>query len=322
MTFASPWDRSLRISTAAVVAVALGGVALLLAWGLPATSRGLRGSWTVTLAVLVLPAILLGAWALAPRRLTLVGTKLRVERPLWAVEIETSGLRAVAPLSEGSLGGAVRILGTSGFCGYYGRFYSRSLGSFRLYATRRVGLVCLDTASTRFVVSPEPPEAFVEAVRARAPEAAAAPLPARNPVRAVAGRRVAVAVAVAALGLAAGGLLSGFGRVPVGVSVDEEGVRVERRLAEPVRIPFRTILRVAPLTAEERRGWVRTAGTSMGAAAYGRFYGPALGSFRLYAWRQGGYVLLDTDEERVVVTVESPERFAEEVRSRLAPGPG
>ncbi len=51
---------------------------------------------------------------------------------------------------------------------------SPTLGSYRLYATRTAGLVALDTARGRLVLSPEPPEGFVAALRLRAPQAAAA----------------------------------------------------------------------------------------------------------------------------------------------------
>jgi hypothetical protein len=55
----------------------------------------------------------------------------------------------------------------------------------------------------------------------------------------------------------------------------------------------------------------------MGAVRYGRFASSALGPFRLYAWRQGPYVLLETDAGRVVLTPDDPERFVSELRSRL-----
>jgi hypothetical protein len=55
----------------------------------------------------------------------------------------------------------------------------------------------------------------------------------------------------------------------------------------------------------------------MGAVRYGRFGSRELGPFRLYAWRYGPYVLLETDEGRVLITPDDPERFVVEVRERL-----
>ena len=319
MTFPSPWDRTLRVSTAVVGATGVAAFGFLVARVLPLANQGGRGSWPVLAAALLIPCLLLGSWALAPRGFSVVGNRLRVERPLRAVEIDLSGLQAVVLLPDDALRGAVRVWGASGFFGYYGRFRSPSLGSFRLYATRRRGLVCLDAAAGRFVVSPEPAESFLEAVRARAPQAAAT-LPGGAAATSRAGTWLAPAAALALASAVAGVFLVSYGRAPLSVSVGADAVRIERRWAGPIQIPFPSIERVAVLTPEQRRGWVRTAGTAMGPAAYGSFSAPGLGAFRLYAYRNGGYVLLDTDEERVVVSTEDPQRFAEAVRARLPAG--
>jgi hypothetical protein len=55
----------------------------------------------------------------------------------------------------------------------------------------------------------------------------------------------------------------------------------------------------------------------MGQIRYGRFASRELGPFRLYAWRFGPYVLLETDQGRVVLTPDEPERFVATIRERL-----
>jgi len=318
MTFDSPWDRPLRISTWLVGLVAGCAFAFVL-WRVLPLLEGAHGTaWPALLPPVAIVVVLGLAWALAPRRFTLRGGQLVVERPLLPVEINLSDVRSAAVLPEGTLRRCVRVAGTSGFCGYYGRFWGRSLGSFRLYATRTRSLVLLDTSRGRFVLSPEPAEKFVEAVLARAPRATCAALgeemrPA--PARPLA--LVAALVAAAAVVVAGGILFAVFGRAPRSVRVDGDAVRIERRWASPVEIPFGSIRGVTSLTPEQRRGWVRTAGTATGSFAYGRFYGPGLGSFQLYAWRRGGEVLLETDNGKVVVTADDPQTFAYEVRSRL-----
>ncbi len=317
MNFDSPWDRSLRVSTAVVGAVAVVAVALVVRWAWPLLERAPAAAVPAFVAPGAILVVLAFAWALAPRGFTVAGSQLVVDRRLLPVEIRLGDVRSVALLPDGALRGTFRVAGTSGFCGFYGRFWGRSLGSFRLYATRTRGLVCLDTTRGRFVLSPEPPEKFVEAILARAPRAtAAAPVE----VPPTAARRtwlVAVLVLVAAAGAAGAILLAVFGRAPLAARVDDDAVRIERRWVGPVEIPLGSIRDAAPLTPEQRRGWVRTAGTAAGSIAYGQFRGPALGSFQLYAWRRGGAVLLETDEGRIVVTADDPQAFADEVRSRL-----
>ncbi|HYG69528.1 MAG TPA: PH domain-containing protein, partial [Anaeromyxobacteraceae bacterium] len=167
--FVAPWDRSLKISTALVGAVLVGvgvGVPALIAASGEGADR----------LVLLLPAgisLLVAALAaaLAPRAFAIEGPALRVERPLFPVTIPLRPVRAVALLPPGATRGALRLAGTSGFFGHYGRFRSAALGAFRLYATRRDGLVLLDTDAERFVLSPRDPERFAEAVLAVAPNA-------------------------------------------------------------------------------------------------------------------------------------------------------
>ncbi len=58
-----------------------------------------------------------------------------------------------------------------GLFGYYGRFRSATLGSYRLHATRGTGLVLVRTATSTHVLTPEPPDDFAEVLLAAAPGA-------------------------------------------------------------------------------------------------------------------------------------------------------
>lgn len=319
MHFDSPWDRALRISTWLVGALAVGACALVLGWTWPLLGRTPVAAWPALLAPVAVLVALALAWALAPRGFAISGGKLVVERLLFPVEVRLGDVRSVTVLPDGALRGCIRVAGTSGFCGYYGRFWGRSLGSFRLYATRTRGLVRLDTTRGRFLLSPVPPERFVAAVLERAPQATGE-TPLEAAPAAPAGRTwLAVALVVAVAAAAGGVLFAVYGRAPVSARVGDDAVRIERRWAGPVEIPLASIRSAAPLTAEQRRGWVRTAGTATGSFAYGRFRAPGLGPFELYAWRRGGWVLLETDGGRVVISADDPQGFADEVRSRLRP---
>jgi hypothetical protein len=202
MRFASPWDRKLRVITAAstlVLVAALGFVAAVIA------RTGLPGA----IAAAVVAALGAGtvgfSWALAPRAFSLEHGALRIERPLRPVEIPLASIRAAALLGPGPLRGALRVAGSGGFFGYYGRFWSRPLGAFRLYATRTSDLVRVDTATERFLLSPERPERFLELLLSRAPASALSggePAPrrlARGTVVALVAALALVPVAIAAI---------------------------------------------------------------------------------------------------------------------------
>jgi hypothetical protein len=169
--FAAPRDRVVRVVSGLTSVAMVAGAAVLVA-----SAPDEPGSSLVRRALAA--AILLGlllAWALAPTGFAIEGGAVTVERRLLRVRLPLASIRAVAPLGPRAISGALRLAGSGGLFGFYGAYRSRELGAFRLYASRRDGLVLLDTARGRFVVSPEPPARFVEELRGRAGLPASAP---------------------------------------------------------------------------------------------------------------------------------------------------
>jgi hypothetical protein len=166
MRFASPWDRRLRIVTA-ISAIVLAAVVVFVAAVLATTGLGRAA---VLAAVLALASLTLGlSWGLAPTAFAIEHGMLRIERPMQPIEIPLASIRAAGPLGPAGLGRSLRIAGSGGLFGYYGLFWSRRLGAYRLYATRTSDLVRVDTDRERFVLSPEPAGQFLELLQSRAP---------------------------------------------------------------------------------------------------------------------------------------------------------
>jgi hypothetical protein len=318
MRFASPWDRRLLAITAGsavVLAVAVALVVSRLAGVGP-------GGLAVSAAVVALAAATVAlSWALAPKGYSIDPRVLRIERPLSPIEIPLASIRAVGPAGPDAIRRSLRLGGSGGFFGYYGRFRNRRLGAFRLYATRTRDLVRIDTVADRFIVSPEPPDRFLELLLSRAPAAvgtapddvAPRPLPRRTVLTLVA--------AAAAVPLAVGAIvLALFAWSPRGASVVAGEIRVERELAPALVIPLADVLEVGPLAPARLRGTWRVAGTALpSGVAYGHFRSNALGDFRLYAWRPGPYVLVETRAGRIIVTPDEPDAFVAAVRAEIAP---
>ena len=311
--FASTWDRGLRISTwiAAIVLVAVPAALLVFL-------RNESGEipLPVGLAVVGAAIILPGAWALAPRGFAVEGRALRVERLLFPVRIGLDEIRGVAVLPADALKGAMRLAGTSGLFGHYGRFWSRRLGPFRMYATRCRGLVLVDTARARYLLSPDEPERFAQLLVQRAPRAARVDgaLPPGGPGRTA--WLVPVAVASVVLLAVGGVLLAAFAFAPASIRVEGDSIRIERRWVGPISVPLSTVRRAGPLPRGAFRGLARTSGVAgLGRFAYGDYRSAPLGRFRLYACRRGQFVLVDTIGERFVLTPDEPERFLTEVKA-------
>ncbi len=313
--FGARWDRSLRWTTWLAVLI-LAGVAFAAFH----STRTVPAAWPFALLVCAIIAATAGSsWLLAPTGYELRPAALTVLRRLLPVSVPLEQIRAVDRLADGALAWAFRVWGNGGMFGWYGRFWNRSLGPFRLYATRRTNLVRIDTDRELFVLSPDDPDAFVAAVlqRAHGARRGAVPAPGRH-------RRARVRVfrtigtIVAVVLLLVGGLFATLhGLAPVAAVVDGDAIRVERRWAGPVEIPLSTIHGAEVLPSQRGLRWWRTAGTDLGDVRYGRFASRELGEFRLWAWRRDPYVLLETDAGRVVLTPDDPERFVDEVRRRI-----
>lgn len=315
MRFEAPWDRTLWLTTRGAVVVLLGAgvVVVCLAVGLD----GAIPAPAVALVLAAIAATIGFAWALAPKGYSIEGSRLRVERPLRPIDVPLREIRAASALPEGLLAGSLRIAGSGGLFGYYGRFWSRRFGSYRMYATRRTGLVLVEAAD-RFVLSPEPADRFLDALRARAPGAAHAipeaslerlPMP-----RAV---KVGLAVVVMLLPVVLGGVFLGaWAFSPASARVEGGEIRIERNLAPAVVIPLADVRRAEPLHPAYAHRLRRVAGTAVpGGVAYGHFRSVELGDVQLYAWRGDAYVLVDTAVRRVVLTPEDPDAFLAAVRA-------
>lgn len=128
---------------------------LLVAAGATMTSRPLIAALLV--GVVVLAALL------APRGFVVGHDSLTVERRLLPIEIPLRSIQRVETIEPRRLSGTIRTFGSGGLFGTYGRFWSRKLGHFRMYATRSDGFVLVD-AGALFVLTPSTPAAFVAAV--------------------------------------------------------------------------------------------------------------------------------------------------------------
>ena len=165
IVFDAPWDQRLMILTAVFTTIMVGAVAVLV-W-LALTRQGatpmrafLLASATILLAVSVVGALM------GPRRFTIGAKSLRIERPLFAIDIPLASIEAVEMLGGESLSGTLRTFGNGGYFGYFGRFRNSALGYFRMYATRSAGYV-LVRAERSYVLTPGSPERFVETLNGR-----------------------------------------------------------------------------------------------------------------------------------------------------------
>jgi hypothetical protein len=163
--FHAPWDQKLAILTIVLSTIVLGSSGLLVFFGggLPRPVR---------LLMLLSAGLAIGAWLaallLAPRGYSVEAGRLRIERLVAPIDIPLASIQSAARLEGEELAGSLRTIGSGGLFGYYGRFRNRSLGTYRMYATRGEDYVVV-RADRPYVLTPDSPARFLDALeRARA----------------------------------------------------------------------------------------------------------------------------------------------------------
>lgn len=254
------------------------------------------------------------ALSLVPRGYSVGEDGVRIEHRRKVTHIPSAGIRSVSIL-PGDLP-AKYALRCQGWIG--------PLGVVTGWATRRHGVVVLDTETQRFLLSPEPVEPFVQEVLANATNARRADLPG-PPFPLLHGDRVlgrgAVAIFFTAIALFFTWFYVARSPTSVSISVNRDVIVVERLAAGDVEIPMNEVLSVEPLGEDGLRGARRVNGWRLpGGIAWGTFRTEALGKFELFASGRRPAVLLNARFGKAVVTPEDPAAFIAQVRELLRRG--
>jgi hypothetical protein len=164
-------DRLLRVSTKVVWALFLvPPVVLAGIWyktqHLPAGARsappflGMAFAWGLPVFAVFIALTAHRTKALAPKGYAINDIELIIDRARKPITIPLREIQEVRTLEDGLLRHSLRLLGTSGFYGYYGLFWNRKLGKFRVYATRLNRLVAVKAGNTLYALTPDNPEDF------------------------------------------------------------------------------------------------------------------------------------------------------------------
>ena len=161
------WSRLTWLVTAAVIVILAVVTIVILRAAVHVGSRGnlVRGLLILEAAV---PVAIFGIVALfAPLGYEVNPEAVVIRRLLRNVVIPLETIREVRRVESGEIGFAVRLFASGGFLGWFGLFFSHNLRRFWAYAGNRDDLVLVTQADgTRIVISPHPPDAFLETVRA------------------------------------------------------------------------------------------------------------------------------------------------------------
>lgn len=145
------WNKSLWVMTFAVFALWV-GVSLFQLYVI-FTEENVIGPLIalVVFNAIMLPTVLL-CEGLAPQRLEISADRIVVLRRYNSVVIERECVKSIDRLPENAMRGAIRTAGCGGLFGYFGSYYSRAIGSFKLYATSFTNLYHIKMWDGRSIV--------------------------------------------------------------------------------------------------------------------------------------------------------------------------
>ena len=148
--FGAPWGRELFVLSA------VGVIAMMI----PMIIAVRRGGWIVATLLLMMLAI--------PASLTIRGYEVRrgellIRRLFWNTRWPLHE-RTPASIRPQVMANSWRTWGNGGFFGYSGHFVNTALSRYRAFVTDPARTVVLDTPKGVLVVSPDAPQAFVDAV--------------------------------------------------------------------------------------------------------------------------------------------------------------
>lgn len=109
--------------------------------------------------------IYLLVYGLRPVRYTVTPEHLVIHRPLKDVKIERSMIESVTVIDKSDIAWTMRIFGSGGLFGYFGRFRNKKIGIMTWYATRKDSAIWVRTINNKnIILTPDKPNQFVSAI--------------------------------------------------------------------------------------------------------------------------------------------------------------
>ena len=159
--FRAEWDKTVKVITFGVIALIVGLSVFFLLLALAESEAGL------SLAIVLPPLVLIVSTLFMIRGYVVTESQLIIPRLLWSNKFELSDLTEVT-VEPHAMAKSIRMMGSGGFFGFFGRFRNQELGNYQAFVTDRSRSVVLKFGSKTIVVSPHDPHDFVDKVnRAR-----------------------------------------------------------------------------------------------------------------------------------------------------------
>lgn len=281
----------------------------------------LGSGWMAGVTAAISVAVVGLSYAYSPRGYEITGGELRVKRLVGDVVFPLTRLRFVRDATTSDYWGCIRLWGSSGMFGYYGRYWSRDLGACRWYVTDRSRALIVTDGKGMILLSPDNRDGFVAALQ----EGNGSTLEPGSEKTGGWGRRVTVggflgvALVIVSLALTAAAFRYDPGRPPVELRRDELEIHswFYGMTVEAASVDVNTVRVVDLLSEKDWRPVRRVGGFGNSHYRAGNFRTANGRAVKLFTTGSQKLVLLPPRTEAgmpVLLDVTDPERFAEQVR--------
>ena len=106
--------------------------------------------------IVLLWGTMVAAYLNSPKNYAMGNFDFTINRAIGRITIQVKDIAEIRPLKDEEMEGTLRTFGVGGLFGYYGSFNNQHIGDFKMYATKKTGLVIIHTAQgDTFVISPD-----------------------------------------------------------------------------------------------------------------------------------------------------------------------
>lgn len=151
-TYRSPYSKFMLVTTV-IGMVLMHGAFMACMGGMFRSDFGSAQFFTYLLVFSACVFVVLYAFCIQVRKVTLTHTQLIIHRQIGKVSIPLSSVTKVE--TKDDIGLDLRLWGISFFFGHYGLFYNRSIGRYHAYVKNGDQLLCVHTPDRIYVLSCE-----------------------------------------------------------------------------------------------------------------------------------------------------------------------
>lgn len=156
--FKAEWSNYLIASTVIVTAALLASSCWTVRM-VKAPEAGMRISGFLLLSIML--GVVVFSYLLAPKGYLLYADRLVIIRPLNPITVPLAGVSGAEAATPELFKDSIRVAGSGGLWGYYGKYQSGQLGRYYMYARRTSELV-LVRGRENYVIAPERFHEFIK----------------------------------------------------------------------------------------------------------------------------------------------------------------